>query len=564
MNTAYRSIAVVALLVAMPAVALSAPLSVEVTSDRGPDAVYQSEEVLDLSVRLSSDAYLLLYEIDSEGTVQVIYPGPGMTGLLDGGRTQRIADQFPDQELVVQGPVGQGYVVAIASREPFLDLPWYLRPPNTQGDQLGYAGEPVEEEGVTNEGRVVGDPFVAMERIRRRVVKDNQDPDAFGTAYLSYYVHEKVAYPRYLCEDCHRPGHWSWYDGYDPYYTTCSAVTVRVNWGWYWGPGYWFGSVPYYVYAPAYWPYAYAVPSSGWWCSWDGWASWCSTWPQTVRYKAALPVGYVSPADYDRKYRRGEVGPPPGYLTRTNGATGRRGRDVVVGRNGGNGGGTLAGNRGDVGRNQPSTGRTRTGDLVGRNGRSGSANELGAWRRADPGVGRLTRSAGGDTRGTDLRTQGRQAAGRWRTRLEAGTARGVTRGRSGASNETRGVTRGDMGGSYAPRSTSGGRSGRSYSRGPATSSYESPRWRPEDAPPVDLGSNDAAPVYRNGRGDNSGSAPGFKNSGGNVTQGSADWGRNAGGISQWSGPFGSPQASGGGPASSGGRASTGGGARTHR
>ena len=40
--------------------------------------------------------------------------------------------------------------------------------------------------------------------IRRRVLADPQDPDAFGTSYATYYVHNEVRYPRYLCYDCHR------------------------------------------------------------------------------------------------------------------------------------------------------------------------------------------------------------------------------------------------------------------------------------------------------------------------------------------------------------------------
>ena len=59
-----HSIIGIALLAAIPAAAWSAPLSVEVTSDRGPDAVYQDDEVIDLSVRVSEDAHVLVYEIE--------------------------------------------------------------------------------------------------------------------------------------------------------------------------------------------------------------------------------------------------------------------------------------------------------------------------------------------------------------------------------------------------------------------------------------------------------------------------------------------------------------------
>ena len=77
---------------------------------------------------------------------------------------------------------------------------------------------------------------------------DPNDRDDFATTYTSYYVHERVRYPRYMCYDCHRPGYWQWWDGFDPYYSTCSVFDFRVNWGWAWGPTYWFNAVPYYVY----------------------------------------------------------------------------------------------------------------------------------------------------------------------------------------------------------------------------------------------------------------------------------------------------------------------------
>ena len=44
---------------------------------------------------------------------------------------------------------------------------------------------------MTAEGRIVGDPFVAMERIRRRVLSDPDNDEAFATAYTSYYIHER-------------------------------------------------------------------------------------------------------------------------------------------------------------------------------------------------------------------------------------------------------------------------------------------------------------------------------------------------------------------------------------
>ena len=290
-------------------------LDVSVWTDKGNDAVYQPGDQMQVRVKVNGDAYLLVYEIDSDGFVHVLYPTRGQDGHAPGGETMNFPDPSEDRELVVENNTGQDYIVAIASRQAFGDLPWYLREHNDQGDAMGYVNQPqADEEGVTTDGRIVGDPFVAMERIRRRVIAQSGDEASFATAYTTYYVHEQVQYPRYICNDCHRPGHWAWWDGWDPYYSTCSAVSFRVNWAWAWGPSYWFGAVPYYVYAyrpgcPPQWH-----GPGAWTSSWDGWTRWTQNWNGgLVRVKSAPPMGYRSPVAYPN-WHGGAVPAPPGML----------------------------------------------------------------------------------------------------------------------------------------------------------------------------------------------------------------------------------------------------------
>jgi hypothetical protein len=290
---------------ALPALAQARPLSVEVWTNRGDEGVYDKGDVLKIGARANDDAHLLVYEIDAEGYVNLLFPYDRGSDFIEAKRTYRIPDDAADMELVVEGPTGQGYIVAVVSAHPFEPMPWYLRPYSAQAASLGYEGDPEEEEGVTTEGRIVGDPFIAMERIRRRVVRDADDPAMFATAYTTYYLHEPVKYPRYLCYDCHRPGHWSWWSGFDPYYTSCSVFTVRVNYDWHWGPSYWFGRVPYYVYScqPGYgWRGRY------WYSGWDGWSYWSSIWGGPLkRGYSSPPVGYIPPERY-------KEGTPPGLI----------------------------------------------------------------------------------------------------------------------------------------------------------------------------------------------------------------------------------------------------------
>src|SRR5262249_10967898 len=271
-------------------------------------------------VKSAEDAHVLVYEIDAEGYVRLLFPDGGGSGFLEGRQTYLLPPEDSDVELVVQQPVGECYIVAIASAAPFDSLPWYLRPYNAQAEAVGYVGAPVEEQGVTAEGRIVGDPFVAMERIRRRVLEEPVDAESFATAYTTYYVHQAVRYPRYVCYDCHRPGHWARWGGFAPYYSTWSVFDLRVNWSWYWGPAYWYGYVPYFVYVyrpscpPLYHP---AWESAGWYSSWDGWSRWCDLWGNGTlrRYKSAPPPGYLPPPSFGAAGpgRRGGAA-PPGYL----------------------------------------------------------------------------------------------------------------------------------------------------------------------------------------------------------------------------------------------------------
>src|SRR5207244_10842008 len=118
------------------------------------------------------------------------------------------------------------------------------------------------------------------------------------------------------CYDCHRPHDWAWWDGFDPYYTTCSAFDFRVNWSWGWGPSYWGGFVPYYVYLPRPGcPPRFRPPGGGaWFSSWDGWRRWSTIWggPLT-RYKTPPPPGYTPPSKFDQPIGRGAQS-PPGFL----------------------------------------------------------------------------------------------------------------------------------------------------------------------------------------------------------------------------------------------------------
>jgi hypothetical protein len=313
------SLAAIVLAAVMPVAASARALGVEIWTDRGDDAVYQPGEAMTVKVRASDEAYLVVYEIDSDGHINLLYPWRRGSNMVDAHRTYRLPPDDSGYELAVERSTGEGYIVAIASRRPFRDLPWYLRPYDPQAEGNGYEGREDEEDGFDRDGNVVGDPMVAMERIRRRVLDRPSDTDDFATSYSSYYVGHEVRYPRYLCADCHRAGQWAWWDGFDPYYTRCSVFDFRVNWNWCWGPCIWTGYQPYFFYCvrPDC-PPRYTAWNHDRWSSWDGRQTWTNLWGNHLtRYKTPPPTGYVPPPSATpggRPVRTPVDFRPPGYL----------------------------------------------------------------------------------------------------------------------------------------------------------------------------------------------------------------------------------------------------------
>ncbi|HEX4934056.1 MAG TPA: DUF4384 domain-containing protein, partial [Gemmatimonadaceae bacterium] len=112
MSTVLRRCAVFAILGIASLVAVSAAhaargLGVEVWTDRGNDGVYKPGDRMEVRTRISDDAHLLVYEIDSEGYVRVLFPEHGGGSFVEGRRTLRVPSERSDMDLVVQQPTGE-------------------------------------------------------------------------------------------------------------------------------------------------------------------------------------------------------------------------------------------------------------------------------------------------------------------------------------------------------------------------------------------------------------------------------------------------------------------------
>src|SRR5258706_670209 len=198
-------------------------LDVDVWINKDEGGVYRPGESMRVFLRSSVDGYVLVFNVDTEGYIHLIYPyGPNDPPFVDGGRAYRIPSRSDPYDLVADGPQGIEYVVAVASPVPFQDLPWYLSADRADG------GRPDLEDGndETDRGQIEGDQYVGINRIIRRIAPQGRE-DRIATNETYFYIGQRVEYPRYVCADCHYHPFY-----FDPYVNACSAFEIRVDATW--------------------------------------------------------------------------------------------------------------------------------------------------------------------------------------------------------------------------------------------------------------------------------------------------------------------------------------------
>ena len=84
-----------AAMVTLPTGAWARGLDVEISTDRGDDGVYDSGDKIEIKARASDDAYLLVYDIDAEGNVRLLFPTGHRRGYVEGGRATGFPPMTP-------------------------------------------------------------------------------------------------------------------------------------------------------------------------------------------------------------------------------------------------------------------------------------------------------------------------------------------------------------------------------------------------------------------------------------------------------------------------------------
>lgn len=208
----FTSLALLNLLIA-PAAASRLAVSlyrphVEVWTDH--DDAYQSGDGVRIHFRTDQDAYVTVLRVDTDGRVRVLFPRqPWEDNFAAGGREYDVQGYRSRYGFYVDDYPGVGYLFAVAAADPF------VYDALESGDHWDYR--------VIADGRVRGDPYVALTDLAQRIVPAGYNDWDYDIA--PYYVQQHYDYPRFLCYDCHS---YVSYPYWDPYAASCIRFRIVV------------------------------------------------------------------------------------------------------------------------------------------------------------------------------------------------------------------------------------------------------------------------------------------------------------------------------------------------
>lgn len=165
--------------------------------------VLNTGDPVSFQYQAAEDAAVLVFNIDSQGYVHLLYPTGDIT-TARARETYTVPDDGAD--LVIDGETGVEFVFALAIDDPSaIDAAEVerLRGSDTSG------GDPY---------RIDGDPFIAANMIAGELVRGVSHQGVYF-GYTYFFVNERVEYPCYLCGGC---------DGVDDD-PTCSDYRVVQN-----------------------------------------------------------------------------------------------------------------------------------------------------------------------------------------------------------------------------------------------------------------------------------------------------------------------------------------------
>ncbi len=182
---------------------------VEVWTDRG-DSPYASGQAVRVHFRADRDAFVTILRVDTDGRVRVLFPSePWEDNFAGGGRDYEVQGRYDRDAFSIDDYPGVGYLFAVASADPFV--------------YDGIQSKDHWDYRLIADGRVRGDPYVALTDLAQRIVPDGYSDWDYDIA--PYYVQQHYDYPRFLCYDCHT---YASYPHWSPYDYTCVRFRIVV------------------------------------------------------------------------------------------------------------------------------------------------------------------------------------------------------------------------------------------------------------------------------------------------------------------------------------------------
>jgi hypothetical protein len=212
------SIGALAMLLALPAGLLAQDypqtdsLEARIWLDRGDEPLLQRGDRVRIYYRTSADAYIAIFHIDTDGSVQLLQPrAPDDDYLARGARDYRLLFPQSPYWFVDEYP-GKGYFFMLASPEPF-DFSAFDYARYDRGWDLTRVGRTVYQ-----------DPYAAIDDYVAKLLPD-WETVPYALDFIAYDVGEHHEYPRFLCYDCHG---FRTYASWNPYTYACSSFRVVI------------------------------------------------------------------------------------------------------------------------------------------------------------------------------------------------------------------------------------------------------------------------------------------------------------------------------------------------
>ena len=171
---------------------------VEVWTNRGEDVAERGDRIR-VFVRAEHDGFVTVFRVDTDGRVRVLFPRePWEDTFLRGDREYEVEGAGGRDAFSVDDYPGVGYVFAVVSADPF--------------DYRGIVAGDHWDYRLIADGRVRGDPYVALTDLAQRIVAEGYEDWDYDL--VPYYVERHYDYPRFACYDCHTYASWTYWDPY--------------------------------------------------------------------------------------------------------------------------------------------------------------------------------------------------------------------------------------------------------------------------------------------------------------------------------------------------------------